>query len=309
MNAKTYFKEIKSANFSDWCASFWLVKRKTSSSGKSYSVLRVDMDEKLEARFKRYLIQQLQGKDFHFAEYDYNNADGDDSLFTLAADGTDFVKVETAIDAGFANPLAVKYDELLNSWAYVILFEKGGEKLYGWCQIYSDTKPKKVNSRGATVFHKCKLIDLDDKEVFVIYPRYDFFVYKGIALIAHKRHFETSMNFREGMIANGEEVLRDFESLAIFDNVEVIKEFVGTNLHRLRKLSSIRKAGYYKQPDYINKLIAVSNEENWELKIVDGKIVVEEETVDLLLKLLNNDRLRSPINNETFDAAVKAPVK
>jgi hypothetical protein len=36
--------------------------------------------------------------------------------------------------------------------------------------------------------------------------------------------------------------------------------------------------------------------------------VVEEETIDLLLKLLNNDRLRSPINNELFDAAAKARV-
>jgi hypothetical protein len=37
--------------------------------------------------------------------------------------------------------------------------------------------------------------------------------------------------------------------------------------------------------------------------------VVEEETIELLLKLLNNERLRSLINNETFDAAVKALVK
>jgi hypothetical protein len=46
----------------------------------------------------------------------------------------------------------------------------------------------------------------------------------------------------------------------------------------------------------------------WDLKIVDGKIVVEEHTVELLLKLLNNDRLRSPINNELFDSAAKALV-
>jgi hypothetical protein len=116
------------------------------------------------------------------------------------------------------------------------------------------------------------------------------------------------MNFREGMKANGEEVLAAFEQLAIFDGIELIKEFVGTNLHHLRKLSSIRKAGYYKQPDYMKKLIAVSKKEKWELKIVKGKIVVEEETVGLLLKLLNNDRLRSPINDELFDAAVKASV-
>ena len=39
-----------------------------------------------------------------------------------------------------------------------------------------------------------------------------------------------------------------------------------------------------------------------------GKIVVEEETMDLLLKLLNNDRLRSPINDEVFDSSAKKAV-
>lgn len=116
------------------------------------------------------------------------------------------------------------------------------------------------------------------------------------------------MNFREGMKANGAEVLADFEKLNIFDNVEIIKEFVGSNLHHLRKLSSIRKSGYYKQPDYMQKLIEVNNTEKWELQIVKNKIIVEKETVELLLKLLNNDRLRSPINHELFDSAAKAPV-
>lgn len=305
---KKQLKEIKAEDFSKWDASFWLIKKKASGKEPSYSVLRVDMDEKLEARFKRYLKQQLQGKDFHLAEYDYNNADGDDSLFTLAANTTDFVKIEAAIAAGFDNPLAAKYDELLKSWAYVILFEKDGKKLYGWRKVSADTQPQKVNAKNAVFFQNHKLIDLDDKEVFMIYPRYDFFVYDGTTFIADKRQFESSMNFREGMKANGDEVLAAFEKLAIFEGVDLIKKFVGTNLHHLRKLSSIRKAGYYQQPDYMKKLIAVSKKEKWELKIVNGKIVVEEATVELLLKLLNNDRLRSPINNETFDAAAKARV-
>ncbi len=44
-----------------------------------------------------------------------------------------------------------------------------------------------------------------------------------------------------------------------------------------------------------------------ELKVVNGKVVVEIETMELLLKLLNNDRLRSPINDELFDSRREAP--
>ncbi|MBT9137291.1 MAG: hypothetical protein DDT34_02379 [Firmicutes bacterium] len=152
-------------------------------------------------------------------------------------------------------------------------------------------------------------MDVEDKEVFLIDPRFDFFVHGGMIFIANKKEFEISMNFREGMKAKAAEVIQNFTDCGRFRNVELIQEHVGDNMNHLRKMASILKAGYYRKPDYIQRMIEVSKKEGWELKVEDGQVVVDEETIDLLLKLLNNDRLRSPINNEIFDAAAKAPVK
>lgn len=310
MNSKAakHLKAIKALDFSKWTVSFWLVKRKAVQREAHYSVLRVDIDTKLQKRFKGYLKLQLQGKDFHVAEYDFNNADGDDTLFTIAADATDFPKVESIIGADFDNHRATEYAELLNSWAYVVLFENEKDRLYAWRKISSMTQPKKVVTQKATFFHDHKLVDVDDQQVFLIDPRFDFFVHDAVVFIANKREFESSMNFRQGMKDNADGVFADFANLKFVDNVDLIRAFVGDNLHHLRKISSIRKSSYYKQADYLDRMIKVSTEEGWNLKIVDGKIIVEEETVELLLKLLNNDRLRSPINNELFDSAAKAPV-
>ena len=307
-NSAKHLKTLKALDFGKWTTSFWLVKRKALQREANYSVLRVDIDAKLQKRFKGYLNQQLQGKDFHVAEYDFNNADGDDTLFTIAADATDFPKVESVIKKAFDNSRAKDYEELLNSWAYVVLFEHEKERLYAWRKINSMTQPKKVITQKAIFFQNHKLVDVDDKQVFLIDPRFDFFVHEAQVFIANKRAFESSMNFRQGMKDNANEVLVDFSNLKFINNVDLIRQFVGDNLHHLRKLSSIRKSGYYKQADYLARMMQVSTEEGWNLKIVDGKIVVEEETVELLLKLLNNDRLRSPINNELFDSAAKAPV-
>lgn len=300
-------KEIKSEDFGGWAASFWLIKKRTSKESP-YSALRVDMDRKLQNRFRRYLKQQLQGKDFHLAEYDYNNADGDDALFTIDAETTDFTKVAAEIGKGFRNQRVTSHEELLRSWAYVILFEKDDRKLYAWKKISADTQPKKAAAKDLAFFLNKKLVDLDDKEVFMIYPRYDFFVYGGTTFIANKRQFESSMNFREGMKAKAAQVIQDFIDSGKFENTERITRYVGENLHHLRKMASILKAGYYKQTDYIQQMIVVSKSEGWELNVKNGKVVVEDETIELLLKLLNNDRLRSPINNEVFDAAAKARV-
>lgn len=300
-------KEIKSEDFGGWAASFWLIKKRTSKESP-YSALRVDMDRKLQNRFRRYLKQQLQGKDFHLAEYDYNNADGDDALFTIDAETTDFTKVAAEIGKGFSNQRVTSHEELLRSWAYVILFEKDDRKLYAWKKISADTQPKQAAAKDLAFFLNKKLVDLDDTEVFMIYPRYDFFVYGGTTFIANKRQFESSMNFREGMKAKAAQVIQDFIDSGKFENTERITRYVGENLHHLRKMASILKAGYYKQTDYIQQMIVVSKSEGWELNVKNGKVVVEDETIELLLKLLNNDRLRSPINNEVFDAAAKARV-
>lgn len=306
---KNSLKKLKSLNLGEWTPTFWLVKRKAIHREASYSVLRVEIDAKLAKRFRGYLKQQIQAREFHLETYEFTNADTDDVLLTLDADATDFSKVETAINAGFDNPLAKEYSELLHSWAYVVQFHKGKESFYAWRKINAMTDPKKVQSKKATYFTNHKLVDVEEETVFMIDPRFDFFVFDGITYITNKKEFESSMNFRDGMKAHGSELLNEFSAMSFLSDVEPIRKYVGDNLHHLRKLASIRKACYYQQPDYVPNLMAVCKKEGWELKIADNKIVVEIETMDLLLKLLNNERLRSPINNELFDASVKKTVQ
>lgn len=306
---KITLKTIKTLDLNEWVVTFWLVKRYMASHAAHYSVVRVNTDTKLQKRLKGYVAIQLQGKDFHLVEYDFNNADGDDTLFTIATDATDFLKVEEVISAGFDNAIAKEYRDLLNSWSYVVQLEHGNDRLYAWRRISTLTQPKKVQSRQATFFVEHKLVDVEDKEVFLIDPQFDFFVHSGTIFIANKKEFELSMNFREGMKAKAAEVIQNFNESGHFKNVNLIQKHVGDNLHHLRKMASILKAGYYRQPNYIQRMIQVSEAEGWELKVENGQVVVEEETIGLLLKLLNNDRLRSPINNEIFDADAKIPVK
>lgn len=309
MSNKAHMATLKAIPLTKWTATFWLVKRYMANHAAHYSVLRVNTDAKLQKRLKGYVTNQLQGKDRHLAEYDFNNADGDDALFTIAAEATDFPKVEVAINAGFDNAIANEYQDLLNSWAYVVQLEHDKDRLYAWRKISTLTQPKKVQSRKAIFFFEHKLVDVEDKEVFLIDPHFDFFVHGSMIFIANKKEFEISMNFREGMKAKAAEVIENFNESGHFKNVDLIQKYVGDNMHHLRKMASILKAGYYQQSDYIQRMIEVSKEEGWEMKVENGQIVVEEETIELLLKLLNNDRLRSPINNEIFDAAAKAPVK
>lgn len=236
---KQKFKKIQSENFDGWSVSFWLIKRKLSTTNKeaTYNAWRVDMDKKLPLRFKDYLKNQLQAKDFYINQYDYSNSDGDDVLLTIEANMTDFAKVEAELCKGFENPRLQNAQNLLNSWAYVVLFEKNEQKLYAWKKINVDTQPKRVATRSVLFFVNQELIEPEDKETFMIYPNYDFFVYDGTIFIASKKQFESSMNFREGMKSKSDEVINDFKNLKVFKNIELINKYVGNNIHHLRKMA------------------------------------------------------------------------
>jgi hypothetical protein len=301
-------KKLKALDLSKWTVSFWLVRRKAAQAGFDYSVLRVDIEARLAKRFKGYVKVQIQDRAFHLDAYDFSNADPDDVLLTLDADATDFHKIEGAIDAGFDNPRAKEYADLLNALAYVVVFESGAQRLFALRKINTLNNPKKAITRQALFFENHKLIDVDDKQVFMIDPRFDFFVFDGTTFIVSKAAFETAMNFREGMKEKGKELLDAFKTMDFLSEVEPIRAYVGENQRHLRKLAAIKNAGYYSQPDYMAKLVQVVKAEKWDLKIEGGKIVVQEETMELLLKLLNNDRLRSPINDEVFDSSAKKAV-
>ncbi|MBX9661556.1 MAG: DUF4868 domain-containing protein [Nitrospiraceae bacterium] len=301
-------KKLKELKLSKAATSFWVVRRKGSKLQFTYSVLRVDIDAKLARRLKDYLKAQFQDRDVHLEAYDFNTADPDEKLLTLDSASTDFALVEKAIDEGFGNPRAKDYGELLNSWAYVVLFEIEGQRVFAWRKINSLNSTRTAMSRMPLIFVERKLVDAEDKAVFMIDPRFDFFVLDGTIFIGHKVGFETSMNYREGMRQKGEELLATFAKMEFLSDVAPIQTYVGDNLHHLRKLAAIKSAGYYNQPDYIAKLMQVVKSEKWALKIENGKIVVEEQTMELLLTLLNNDRLRSPINDEVFDSSAKKAV-
>ena len=110
------------------------------------------------------------------------------------------------------------------------------------------------------------------------------------------------------MEKNRDAVFTELMALKVFNDIEPIRKIVGTNLHFLRKISSIQKSGYYKNPQYLTDLIKVNKDRGWGITIENGVIIVNEDNVDLILLLLSNGRLESPINHEMFDASVKKRV-
>jgi len=300
--------ELRKQDFKPWTLNLWLVKRKLVDKEASYTVLRVDVEPKLQRKLKNGVVERVQRKDYAVEDYSFETADQDDRVFTIDASETDFVAIQKEIQKGHDNEKANSFDDLLDSWAYVVTLKREEKQLYALRKINKLSKAKRVKSLSSLLFKNHMLIDLGEEQVFTIDTQVDFFEYEGRVFITNKKEFESALNFRKGMEENRDTVLSEFDTLGLFQDTEPIRQTVGTNLHFLRRVSAIKKSGYYKDKTFISKLIQLNSSEKWGLTIKDNKIVVTEKNVELVLTLLNNSRLKSPINDEVFDAQVKKKV-
>lgn len=307
-NATNVLKKIQKTDFKPWEAKLWLVKRRLSGKEAVYSVLRVETDKKLNRRLKAAVTNRLNGKNLVLEEYSFLSADQDDRVFTLDSSETDFVKIEEEINKGLTNPRATQYAELLDSWGLVIEMRHDEQVVYGMRKVNALTQAKKVASLSSFLFRNSLLVDLSDERVFTLDLNLDFFVASGIAFITHKKDFESALNFRKGMEDNRDAVLDEFGKLEVFSDVGPLRDYIGVNLHHLRKISAIRKSGYYQDRSFMENLIKVNQERKWGLLIAGGKITVTAENAETVLTLLSNSRLISLINEEVFDALVKKKV-
>ena len=301
------FKKAKSINWGKGIVSLYIAHRELDPNTRAatYAVLNVNADEKLRTRLRSIACKTISASNKVIA-YDFNTADHDDDFLGITTSETDMQRIVDQITS--ATPITVtKVDDLLNTWVYIVrLTVKGEEPLFSVRQVSKGWTTKKVSQLASLIFKNNMLMDIDEEQVFKIDNKLDFFSHNGVIFIADKKNFESAMNFRLGMEQNRDNIVGEFVANNVLSSTNKLAELVGNNLRRLRKLAQVKKSGYYRDPSYMSRLKAVNAAENWGLTYLpDGTLNITEDNIDDVLRILNNDRLRSPINDENFNVDVK----
>lgn len=306
MDLKTTLDKIKTINWDSASVSFFVIKRKLVQRTAKYEVLQVNIDENLRTKLRSICAGKIKQSNATF-EYDFNTADMDDNLLGIPTADTDLQPIIDALQDDEDPPIADQYETLLGSWLYIARLDVNGHQpIFSARRVSEGWTTKKVFQLINMVFQNNMLVDMGQQEIFRIDGKVDFFAYEGTIFIADKKNFETALNFREGMERNRDEIVKEFSELGLFENANTVAELVGNNLRRLRRLSQVKKAGYYKDPAFLQNLKMVNEEDGWGIQYsLDGKLLVTENDVETVLRVLNNDRLTSKINAENFDVDVK----
>ena len=297
---------IKNSNWNNAAVSFFIVKRKLIQRNARYEILHVNVNEDLAKKLRDIAANKINRSNTAL-EYDFNTTDLDDNLLGLPAEDTDMQSIIDTLQ-GQKDPLTVgRYENLLGSWMYIARFDINGQPpLFSARRVPESWTTKNIFQWVNMVFQDNMLVSLDEQQIFRIDGRIDFFAYESVLFIVDKKNFETALNFREGMERNRDEIVKEFSKLGLFEDAKAISGLVGNNLRRLRRLSQVKKAGYYQDANFLEKLKEINEEDGWGIQYSqNGKLVVTEENIETILRVLNNDRLTSKINDESFDVDVK----
>lgn len=300
------FRELKQEDWASSTASLYVAKRTLRNKKAKYSVFQVNVDDSLQSKLKSIASRRVNAANTAL-EYDFNTADLDDNVLGIQVQETDFQVILEAITREPAPEFITEYDELVGTWVYIARFDiPEKEPLYFVRKVNETWSTKKVFQVANVFFKDNMLVDIEQEHIFRIDGKVDFFSYRGTIFIADKRNFESALNFREGMERNRDQIVEDFKETELFVDADEISRLVGSSLPRLRKLSQVKKAGYYRDPKFLSNLKVVSAVEGWGINYSDdGKLIVDETDIDTVLRVLNNDRLKSMINEENFDVDVK----
>jgi hypothetical protein len=305
-NYNDIFKDLKKCKLDTAVINLWVVKRSIKDMKAKYKVLSTIIESNIEKKLldvtSKYLTKNNEIKEYAFITEDHH-----DDIYALNSDETSFSIIFDEIKKGSDGEKLIDIKDLLEIYSYVIELKNNNFHILAFRKT-ENWKRLKKSSFINLIFREHRFINVEEDKVFSIDTNIDFIFYKDKLFILNKKNFEEALNFREGMKKNRDEVLGIFKEKNIIDNIEKMKENIGENLKYLRKISTIKKNGYYTDSNFIGLLKKVNEDNNFGLKFDNNRIIYEEDKLDLILTLLNNDRLKSVINEELFDVSIKKKV-
>lgn len=309
---KNKLKSLKELNLDKSYVSLAIVQEYKRARVSHYIIKYVQVDKKLENRLRKIVLKKIEVSN-NVEEYSFDCPEPEeDQIRAIESEHTDFEKIIELLET--LNPeedIIKNVEELIKANSYmIILRDDEGIKVVAFKRLPENWKMKKSKGFIPLLYKENMFVDLEEDNVFSISNSVDFMFYDGLLFILSKKEFETGLNFREGMIAKAEEFYTEVEKQKLFVNIDILTKKVGNNQRYLRKIATIKKLGYYKDQQFLNRFKDVNDVKHWGVTFQDdGQIVISEEKLEDILTILQNKRLHSDLTEEDFDVESVKPLE
>lgn len=179
-------------------------------------------------------------------------------------------------------------------------------KLWTYQQIYPVTIPQKKN--GVYVFFKDDVYKEFTNELLRIDYRVDLIILDESIITSNIKLLQSKFGFEIFIRKESQKAIRLIEEMDVIEDLSKIIEFEGADsLTNAKKLMKIKNSPVLKmrKKDLLNKLRTMPRFAN-KVKIENGKIQIKSKKAVLeLLKVLNDDYLKSELTNADYESSNK----
>lgn len=308
-------EQIKVTNFNELECRLWVIKKNSYKGKNTYKTLYAAIDG-LEDDLKNTLKMFFTGKEGvilpinNLSTYQVLTADLDEDRALLdEKNNTDFEGIIDKIEDGGDNHPVVEITEFNNAWALVFEFSNDAQKFYAFSKVKGGWNLKSTRLLKSWAFKEGHFKKIEAEKIFTFRDRIDFVAFGDDVFIRDKANYELGLNIREGLEAKRDLLADAFAENGIVSSVDDLKIAIGTNKTLLRRLVAIEETRYFEDQVFIEQMKQAITEHHFDLaENESGQFIIDENNVDLFLKLVNDKRFISLIKKQMVDADVVEPV-
>jgi hypothetical protein len=193
-------------------------------------------------------------------------------------------------------------------WAIWIKFSVGKNNFY----LLKKITPSKVLTTGgilAWVFRGESFRRLN-KDVLTIDGHFDVFACNDTLIFEKKTNFERALMYDEIIQQVADETLNEIEQINIVENFDDLKTMLADDYHSIRKLNKLRQKQYFREKTFSDYHRIIRDydvpvnvdEANQKFSVAD------KAQAKLLIKVLNDDYLKSELTNIKYAANSKEDI-
>lgn len=302
-------ENIKQLDFDAIASRLWVIKKSSRSGVNSYKALSASIDglnDDLVGALKKFFcgIQDSVEPIRNLAAYSALTVDTDeDRALVHAIDATDFSTIITKVRQGADNEPVENIQEFSNAWALVVEFTQENNKLFAFSKVKGGWNLKRTSSAHNWIFSDGDFKKVEVEKIFTFRDYFDFVAYGDDVFIRDKANYELGLNIREGLEAKRDVLVDALAEQGIITSVDDLKVAIGTNKILLRRLVAVEETRYYEDQQFIEEMKEIVDQHGWDLTVDgDGKFIIDENNIDLFLKLINDKRFISLIKKQMVDA-------
>ncbi|WP_431226624.1 Kiwa anti-phage protein KwaB-like domain-containing protein [Burkholderia contaminans] len=299
--------ELTTFDFGHAAISLWIFKTTTAQSGELYRAWCLPITQAVEVQLRQLIADEV-GSIRESIPFGPLVENGENQALMADVAGSSFEQLRTAVDQVQAEHEVANLRQLDNSLGYVLRFESGANIAYAVRRLSASWKPKKAVSIVSLIYSNGEF-DLQENRSFELSRSVDFIVIGDSAYIKSKRNFESMLGYREHYVQAFDALKQTAEFTGIFSDIDFVSRYVGTNAVHLRRMCVIQEKGYFRDAGFMERLRQWNANQNWGIQFDGtGRIVPSEDSMRAILHCLLDQRLRSPLSDNTYDVPSAVPV-